>query len=431
MEEKIELLKKRMEEAKIIFQEINHKIPILPSKIIFEVSAGREKHECVLTKTNDNLDSALNCQFEKYKFLKSYEAIWSVDLKIIEAEISNVDLPSKFLFERLYGFINKPEEFDEEIEEEEIKEIAMPSLGDLKITIGYCSDEFVFLTGCRERGPRGHNSNKITIKISNIKTTTHDSSSDLLEKITNSIFFQIDLAFELPINIQNQRESAIERRHKQKRKRMYIDTLATISEPKYEYDNEPISLYWYAKESINMPIFQYIAFYQSIEYYFPIYSSFEAKQKIQNLIKDPRFNPNKDADISKIISTIRISNGGKSFGNERDQLKATINSCTENLELKNFFKTDENRFNFYAKNIGKDIAKQKISVESDTTDFVAEVAERIYEIRCRIVHSKVSEGNFEVLLPYSSEAKKLNYDIEMIEFISRKVLISSSRPLKI
>jgi len=430
MEEKIELLKARMEEAKIKFEETTPRIPILPSKIIFEVLAGREKHECVLVETDDNLSRALNCQFEKYKFLKTYEAIWSADLKIIEAEISNVDLSGKYLFERLYDFFNKPEESDEEITEE-ITEIEMPSLGDLKITIGVCSNEFVFLTGCRERGPKGQNSNKITIKISNIKTTTHDNSTELLEKIANSIFFQIDLAFELPINIQNQRESSIERRKKQRRKRMYIDTLATISEPKYEYDNEPISLYWYAKESQNMPIFQYLAFYQSIEYYFPIYASFEAKQKIQNLIKDPRFNPNKDADISKIISTIKVSNGGKSFGNERDQLKATINSCTDNLELKNFFNVDENRLNFYSNNLGKDIAKQKISVESAVADFVAEVSERIYEIRCRIVHSKVSEGNFEVLLPYSSEAKKLNYDIEMIEFISRKVLISSSRPLKI
>jgi hypothetical protein len=220
-------------------------------------------------------------------------------------------------------------------------------------------------------------------------------------------------------------------RNKRIRKQMFVDKTSTISEPKYEYDTEPISLYLYAKESMNMPIFEYLAFYQTIEFYFPIYSSYEVKQKIQSLIKDPRFNANRDADITKIISTIKVSSGGKSFGNERDQISSTIKACTDNTELLNFFKADENRFNFYAENKGKNIAAQKISVKNETADFVTEVSERIYEIRCRIVHSKAPEGNFGVLLPYSTEVKSLNFDIELIEFISRKVLITSSRPLNI
>src|SRR5690606_9786210 len=111
--------------------------------------------------------------------------------------------------------------------------------------------------------------------------------------------------------------------------------------------------------------------------------------------------------------------------------KATINSCTNNIELKEFFTTDQKRFDFYAENKGKNLAKQKISVKNETADLIAEVSERIYEIRCRIVHSKASEGDFEVLLPYSNEVKKMDYDIELIEFIARKVLITSSRPIKI
>jgi hypothetical protein len=278
---------------------------------------------------------------------------------------------------------------------------------------------------------RNSNYEKVTLKIANSNKTTHDTTKEVLEKISNSIFFQIDLAFEIPIHLETQKESWIERRGKMMRKRLFVDKSASISEPKYEYDSEPISLYWYAKESSNMPIFQFLAFYQTVEFYFPIYSSFEAKQKIQSLIKDPRFNPNKDTDISKIISTIKLSSGGKSFGNEKDQLKATLNACTDNSELKEFFKADENRLNFYTENKGKNISKQKISIKNETTDFITEVTERIYEIRCRIVHSKASESEFDVLLPYSSEVKKLNFDIELIEFISRKVLITSSRPIKI
>ncbi|MFC4690933.1 hypothetical protein ACFO5T_10880 [Dokdonia genika] len=431
MEENIIKLKKKLEGSNISFEEIVPENPDFPNRIVFEIPSAREKNECLLIFREEPLNQALDCEFEKFRFIQGYEAIWSKENQIIEAEISNVDNPSRFFFNRLDELINKPEEVDDDEETEEVVSINLPSIDGYILTIGYCSKEFGFLSGSRERGPRRGISRRITIKIQNSKISTHDRALEILEKIANSIFFQIDLAFEIPISLQTQRESWIERTQKRRRKQLFVDESATISEPKYEYDSEPISLYWYAKESGQMPIFQYLAFYQTTEFYFPIYSSFEAKQKIQGLIKDPRFNPNRDADITKIISTINANGGGKSFGKERDQLKATISACTNNIELKDFFSSDQNRFDFFAENKGKNLAKHKLSVKNETADLVAEVSERIYEIRCRIVHSKASEGDFEVLLPYSNEVKKMNYDIELIEFIARKVLITSSRPIKL
>jgi hypothetical protein len=431
MDEKIIELKKKLEESKIDFKEEIRDEPDYYSKITFQINSGRENHNCTLVYREDVIQQALECNFEKFRFIKGYEAIWSKELNTIEVGLSNITGSSKFFFNRLNKLINKPENSEEEDIEEEVTSIDLPSIDELEISLGYASNEFLTLTNARERRMRTSNYKKVTLKITNSNKTTHDTTKEVLEKISNSIFFQIDLAFEIPIHLETQKESWIERRDKMMRKRLFVDKSASISEPKYEYDSEPISLYWYAKESSNMPIFQFLAFYQTVEFYFPIYSSFEAKQKIQSLIKDPRFNPNKDTDISKIISTIKLSSGGKSFGNEKDQLKATLSACTDNSELKEFFKADENRLNFYTENKGKNISKQKISIKNETTDFITEVTERIYEIRCRIVHSKASESEFDVLLPYSSEVKKLNYDIELIEFISRKVLITSSRPIKI
>lgn len=431
MEEKIELLKKKLSSGGIEFTEHIPEDPEFSSKIIFDLPAGREKNLCLIAYREERLDEALSLNFEKYRFISGFEAIWSKELKTIEAEVTSSEGIGRFYFDRLYRLICKPERNEEDDIDVEMSNIPLPAIDDLAISIGYCSSDFAFLTSARERGPRGMHSRRITLKITNSKTQTHDTSKEALEKIANSIFFQIDLNFEIAMNLQSQRESYIDRRNKRLRKQKSIDVSATLKEPKYEYDTEPISLYWYAKESVNMPIFQFLAFYQSVEFYFPIYSSFEAKQKIQSLIKDPRFNPNKDSDISKIISTVKVSSSGKSFGSEREQLKSTLTACTNNNELLEFFRSDDKRFEFYAENKGKSIAKQKISVKNDTSDFLAEVSERIYEIRCRIVHSKASEGNFDVLLPYSSEVKELNYDIELIEFLSRRVLITSSRPLKL
>ncbi|MGE6353960.1 hypothetical protein ACQKCJ_08780 [Flavobacterium sp. NPDC079362] len=431
MKDKILKLKEKLKLANVQFEEFKSESTDSYSKIKFEVFAGREKNECLLIYTEKYLDYALGCDFEKFKFVQGYEAIWSKDNNLIEAEITSPEANRFNFLERLNNLINKPEDNENEEFDDDILDIMLPNHQGLEISLGYCSQPFSLITGSRERGLRRFNSKKITLKITNSKKTTHDSSRDLLEKIANSIFFQIDLAFEIPISLQSQRETYIETRIKRKRKLMFIDKDATISEPKYEYDTEPISLYWYAKESSNMPIFQYLAFYQTLEFYFPIYSSYEAKQKIQSIIKDPRFNPNKDNDITKIISTIKSSSNGKSFGNEREQLKATISACTNNIELRSFFEADENRKIFFTENKGKPLISQKISLKNETTDLVAEVSERIYQLRCRIVHSKGSEADTDVLLPYSVEVKNLNFDIELVEFISRKVLITSSRPIAI
>lgn len=432
MKEKIESLKEKLKNVNINFEEKLFNDPDLRDRLTFLIPAGRDNFPITFIYREEYLDNALKIDFERYKFIAGYEAIWSKDFKIIEAEITNIDYTTgRFFFNRLSRLMGKSEVNEDEENISEITEIKFPNIGDLEISLSYSSKEFSFLSVGREKGSSVRNIRRITLKISNANLSTHEGAKDLLEKIANSIFFQIDLTFEIAILLQPKRKTIFERRSKRQRKLMNIEEGANFKEPKYEYDNEPMSLYWYAKESENMPIFQFLAFYQAIEFYFPIYSSLDAKQKIQSLIKDPRFNPNKDSDITKIISTIKLSSSGKSFGNEREQLKSTINACTDNNELIEFLKADEKRFNFYSENKGKKLSAKRISVKNDTADFVTEIMERIYEVRCRIVHTKSSDGTYEALLPYSSEVNELNFDIELIEFLSRKVLINSSRQLKI
>lgn len=59
-------------------------------------------------------------------------------------------------------------------------------------------------------------------------------------------------------------------------------------------------------------------------------------------------------------------------------------------------------------------------------------ADRIYDVRCRIVHSKESEAYGDAILPFSPEADLLaQHDIELVRFIARRVLVAASRPLSV
>ena len=51
-----------------------------------------------------------------------------------------------------------------------------------------------------------------------------------------------------------------------------------------------------------MPLLQFLAFYQCLEFYFPQYSRREAIAKIRNVLKDPLFDGAKDSSINAILN---------------------------------------------------------------------------------------------------------------------------------
>lgn len=192
-----------------------------------------------------------------------------------------------------------------------------------------------------------------------------------------------------------------------------------------------MALYWYARSAAGMPLLQFLAYYQSIEFYFPIYSQAEARRKLRNILKDPNFRKERETDIGRVLSAIKGASG-LGFGDERSQLRASIQECLDPNELREFLSIDDERKDFFTSK-GKSIAEQRIPINNPTADLRNDVADRIYDIRCKIVHTKAGgqDREVELLLPFSKEAEQLYFDIELIQYIARQVLIAASSPLEI
>lgn len=137
------------------------------------------------------------------------------------------------------------------------------------VSIGYSSDDFLVLNTCKERRFVNFEGDirrrRVTLKIGNIKVRTQEEAKKALEKISNTIFYQLDVLYEFLIMLSPRRESRIERRQK----RLFVRKDVTIKEIelKYEYDDIPMALYWFAQSSSYSPIFKYFALYQVVEYY--------------------------------------------------------------------------------------------------------------------------------------------------------------------
>ncbi len=219
----------------------------------------------------------------------------------------------------------------------------------------------------------------------------------LLELVADALFFEIDVRFDITLGLRRGYN------RQQIRPLSPADELSRkpLQFPEYRYEKHPISLYWYARRGLGMPLLQFLAFYQTIEYYFPMYSRNEAIKRVRAFLKDPSFHVHSDGDVSRLLSSLDPGRSG-GLGDERAQLRATIIQCVEAGDLREFLESDERLSRFYKTQAEwKTISDKKILIGNLDADLRNDIADRIYDIRCKIVHAKGDGGpaKAEALLP--------------------------------
>lgn len=398
--------------------------------LFFDFPIGREVDEIRIREDDPNIDKIINSDFLKYRGISNYEAIWSNELKSIECEIvvSRNNVPNRFVMRKLARFLKQVEDLEIESGREGSEPLNLTIYTDeqMSVSLGYSSREFAILSTYKEGRRLDFDRDiarfRLTLKIEGIAAKTQEDARKILEKVSNSVFYQFDILYDVVITLCPRRETRTERMKRAKKASTEVDRKDITLE--YEYDEIPMSLYWFAQSSSYSPIFKYFALYQVLEYYFPIYSTMAAKTRIQNLIKDPKFNINRDSDVVKLLCIIK-ENSMNNMGSEREQLSITLRSIITGDDIIEFIESNENLNEYYKNKCAKNLSDKKLRL-ADNVGIVEDVAERIYEIRCRIVHNKASEIDNKIL-PMTKDVDYLVNDVTLLEFIARKVIVANSR----
>jgi len=408
-------IKGRCAAASITFEEIEDEDGWIIYKLGFK--NARSTRNVTILDAEDLIKFA-SISFEEYSFLADYDAICSYRSGTIEAglrpAVASGGAPNlSLVYRRLFG--KQPGKGP--IED---YQLIIESEGDSPVVLEISprSAEYGALAGIASRY-------SLTLKISGLTISQHDSALELLTRIAGSLLFQLDLIADIPFILRKER-----RRLRLKRKLDQVDKDA-LQFPASEFDEAPLSLYWYARSADEMPLLQFLAFYQVIEFYFPVYSQSEAQRKVKAILKNPAFRGDRDADIARLLATIHVSRSG-SFGDERSQLRATIMECVDPDQIRDFIEGEEKIREFYA-NGSKSLPYHKVPVNNKGLDLRGDIAERIYDIRCKIVHTKSDnrDSASELLLPFSKEAELLLFDIKLVQLVAQAVLISASRPYRV
>ncbi|WP_145929287.1 hypothetical protein [Chromobacterium vaccinii] len=356
----------------------------------------------------------MNIPFERYTFINGLDAICAYDKGEIEALVRPIVSPTspRIAYARLFGI--PPQDMSN----------AWPDLG---ITLTSPTTDPVTTVSLSQptnelSGLLGLGSQfALSLKIQREGVSQHDQAETILKKFSDALFFQIDLLTDVPLSLARDRNSLRVRPRKKKR-----NTQLELKYPSTEYDSAPVSLYWYARSAVGMPLLQFLAYYQVIEFYYPTYSQAEARRRLKGILKDPTFRGDRDADIGRVLSAIQITRSG-AVGDERSQLKATLSECIDPDALRDFLMSDPQRVDFLSSK-AKGLTDHRLPLAATNVDLRNDVAERIYEIRCKIVHTKTDArtGDFELLLPFSKKAEQLHFDIELVQYLAQQVLVNAS-----
>lgn len=359
--------------------------------------------------------------FLDYRYIEGYDAVWSKEDDTIECEVI---LPHRmFSFERIFH--------DNEDVYDNGRLLIDIHIPDIKVELSEVTNEFHILTSYQDVGrsrPILFSADRFdrrkkcstSLKVTGLNVTTHEKAKDIIETVFASICFQFDCKTNLPMMLAVEQHSS----------RIQTDEISTeyleITAVRQKYDSEALSLYWYAQSALGMPLLQFLALYQVIEFYYPIYSDLAAQKKISNALKDPRFNAHSEKDIARIFNIVKSTSAARS---ELSQLESTLKECIDVSLLRDWLKSETKREEFFRSKNAVKLSEYKINCDADEDDLLKQVWQRLYNIRCRIVHTKGSEGDLEVLHPQSKEVKYLDHDISLANFLAHRVLISSSKPL--
>jgi len=387
---------------------------------VIYIPQGTRRHEVYVNDLGD-AKRLLDFSFEKCAFVEGYEdAICCCEEGWVEAVVESLGRLSNrtAILSRLTGRGYDEVAADVKADKDVRMEIVEGGTKGVRVLIGDPSSVLLGIINYLVKR------DTVSVRVEGLEITKNIEAAQQLARVTNSLFFELREKCDV--------ELFIERRYEVKTSWFVRKSRAKmgglkVGFPKFEYDKQPIELYWHAVSAYKMPLLQYLAYYQILEYYFKTYSMLEARGEIRNCLKDPGFDVDDDDDIERIVASVSGKLGPRV--SERDLLCDTIRGCISKEELVSGISNAP--LKDYFKDECKTVSQYKVNPENKEIEIREQLAERIYDIRCRIVHAKEDDKRGRIM-PFTKEEVLLRrFDLPMIENLANKVLIANSKKLSL
>jgi len=257
------------------------------------------------------------------------------------------------------------------------------------------------------------------LELSGLDALDASKVNSIIPLIANSLLFDISVTYKIPLayfrNEELSRFSDV---------KFFKPDLITNRENKMvlkKYNEELLS-YYNTAIKIAYPPFQYLCLYQILEYHLDRSAFLSAKEKINNLISKPDFHSKQDEYIVEAVNFIKSEN--KSINHDKAKLDRVIDQFVESARTKEDIQLLELKSHF--ENDIEIICKKTLVLKSIDFDgkFKQTVKDRIYSMRCSIVHSNpdFEKSHAIPFLPTRINLELLRKEIQLVKSIAEQII---------
>jgi hypothetical protein len=384
----------------------------LPDILAIAMPAGDAERLLWIDRTNARY--ALDSEFERYEYLPTYDAIWHAGKNHIEASL--VSANGGQLLRSATG------------------PVEVSNRSGLTVRLDSPSAPAqVLLDSIYHPDPR------VSTTVSLIGTSASSSrqAEAALEWVGETFLFQHDLAANEPAYlVQRTRRYRFDEFGSRKPDEVALEYEYHLPDERFRSD--PMRLYMYGRSlTPELPLIQFLVYYQAIEYFLPYYSRLATLQTLRAAVMDPTFDATSDDSLVRILESVEPRRS------EKDQLRAAITHCVDCGHLRRFL---GNLFQMAGLNRAPSEhlrGLRALCAEAEHSCDARSLApadcecdqrllrlltERIYELRNRIVHAKgvgVFPGKRKPIFPFTEEARQLQADVALIRYVAAAIICAS------
>ncbi|MFI6215901.1 hypothetical protein ACIBCD_28240 [Nocardia brasiliensis] len=193
---------------------------------------------------------------------------------------------------------------------------------------------------------------------------------------------------------------------------------AGVRYPKSRINPQVAQIFGFAESARRNPSLAYLSYYQVLEFYFPHATRRHAIRAVRKELNDPYFEDSDDG----ILRVISAAEGGTN-SSEAQAIGILLSESIRRKKLKEFFAIGDFAVHFSKK--GPITGVENINVDNKTKGLTDQVADRVYQLRNRIVHAKDDPRyeNVKFLLPKGPESDCLGPDLELVRVLAIEVII--------
>lgn len=263
-----------------------------------------------------------------------------------------------------------------------------------------------------------------TLKISGIPAGNSVEFERVVNEVALSFSFDLEIRFGIGFKIGRRPEPRVT--EKKGIREVGKDVLAApLAMTMNAYDPEAASYYYHARRSESVPVAAFLGYYQVLEYYFRRFAMQSSIEVLRRNLKNPAFDVWSDGQLARLMSALSDELPDRTA--ERNQLRAVLTHAVDVGGLRELLDSVPGLVEHLRR---KDRVPGIATVTTKTADqeLLNQVADRIHQLRCQIVHSKGEQKQGEELrlLPDSRAAALVREDVRVVRYLAMSVICASA-----